>query len=138
MNQPLVDLVKACYGDSHGLTTRLLDFKTEGIRDFETFSEAVKMIGKYNNFDPEKVNEAMKVIWPVISYVQIGREGSPVLYVNIPYWDNQRTMGSDSAQAVKLTKEEQNNIIFSLKKEIYKTLPDEVSVENNVVRLWWD
>ena len=96
------------------------------------------MIGKYNNFDPEKVNEAMKVIWPVISYVQIGREGSPVLYVNIPYWDNQRTMGSDSAQAVKLTKEEQNNIIFSLKKEIYKTLPDEVSVENNVVRLWWD
>lgn len=66
-----------------------LDFKVDVI-DFDEFSQCVRAIGGYNEFDPETVIQALKSIFPEVRSVVVGREHSVCLYVHLPYWDNQR------------------------------------------------
>ena len=134
----LVQLVRYVYGDCNGYATRSLDFKSERIRDFGTLSEALRAIGKYNEFDPEKVLNALKQVWGDISDVQIARESSPAIYINLPYWDNQRIKGSDTAQARRLEYAEIDDIVTKAKKALDWALFDEFDVERNTIRVWWD
>lgn len=87
---PVAEFVKLGYGDSHDLSVRCLDFRTEGIGDFDTAAECLRVIDRYNGFDAERIIPALEHVWPAISSVQIGREYSPVIYAKIPHWTNQR------------------------------------------------
>jgi hypothetical protein len=134
----LVQLIRYAYGDSNGYATRSLDFKSERVSDWQTLSEALRAIGRYNEFDPEKVLNALKQVWGDISSVQIGRESSPAIYIDLPYWDNQRIKGADSAAARRLTAEETESLVQIIKKALDWAIFDEFSVEKNTIRVWWD
>jgi len=45
--------------------------------------------GGWDNYVPDKILEAMTTIWPEVSSVQMGVEGSPVIYIQIPLWLSQ-------------------------------------------------
>lgn len=143
MNTKLVDLVKACYGDCNGLTTRLLDFKTERIRDFETFKEALLTIGKYNAFNPKAVADAVEPVWKELSGVQIAREGSPALYFGIPYWTNQQIgwmNGNEEECACKLSAGRRMEIELKVREALADQEVDELEMDQSdyELRAWWD
>lgn len=83
MSTRLADMVfeqvRQAYSDAyclHFLSSEFVDLKTAG--------EAVEFIGPYNRFDPETTREKFDEIAEVDpdALVAIGREGSPVLYID--------------------------------------------------------
>jgi hypothetical protein len=144
INQDAVELIRRVYGDSNGLNSRSLDFKSEGFRNFEEFSAALRTIGQYNAFDPEAVIAKLKDVWPKLMDVKIAREGSPALYFGIPYWTNQQ-IGWEAryvgkvADAYRLTTEQRSEITQELSAIIADLEADEVEeTKYEGLRVWWD
>ena len=131
-----VELIRYVYGDSNGKLTRSLDFKSEGVSDFETFAEALKASGSYNAFEAEKTIEAFRSIWDEIGGVEIAREGSPVLYVVIPFFTNQRTIGSSYGERIDSGK--RKKLIDEIKAIAKDLEADEITDDEYRVRIWWD
>jgi len=73
-----------------------IDFKTSALFIDEA-CELVQMITKYNAYNGEQVAEVIKKIdelWPSTNQhvtFEFGREYSPVLYINFPYWKSKKT-----------------------------------------------
>lgn len=137
--QDAVELVKRVYGDSNGYEARSLSFKSEPITDFGQFATMLRAIGQYNAFDAEAVIEGVKGVWPALMSVQIAREGSPAIYFKLPYWTNQmigvETYGSES---FRLTDGERKQIELELREAIRDLDADEIDLEKNDLRVWWD
>jgi len=125
-------VTKICYNEE----TRNLDYriKCENLNDLK---KCVEIIEGYNEFDAEKVNRALEdhtntliqspyndeIQNPAFEY-EIGREGSPVIYI------------SERFDQVK-DFEERMNIIAK------EALADECNIEPSGIgrsqaRLWWD
>lgn len=140
VNQDAVDLVKYGYGDMHGLKTRSLDFRTESFRNYETFAAALAMVPRCNNFDGAAVAKRFKSLWPELMSVKFGREGSPVLYVQVPYWSNQVYAKTMCVEPVKLTDQERANLAALVQSAGNALEADENSYDDKsgTVRLWWD
>jgi hypothetical protein len=140
VNQDAVDFVKYGYGDSHGLKTRSLDFRTETFANYETFAAALAMVPGYNNFDGPAVAKRFKSLWPELMSVKFGREGSPVLYVQVPYWSNQVYAKTMCVAPVMLTDQERANLAALVQSAGNALEADENSydAQAGTVRLWWD
>lgn len=134
-----VELIRYVYGDSNGLKTRSLDFKSETITDFEQFKAMVRVIDRYNAFDAEAVIEALKSIWPALMSVQIAREGSPALYFKLPYWTGQMIGAPNEAGSVRLAEGEIKLIELELREALRDLEADEIDLQYGyVLRAWWD
>ena len=119
-----------------GNDTRSLDFRTESV-DIPTAKEMVKVIKYYNEFDYKKVNEAIDKVKDDINSIQIGREGSPVIYIGLPYWENQKM--KPKGENRKLTEGERQQIINKVEKAFFEAEYDEFNVDEfNRIRIWWD
>lgn len=59
------------------------------IQSLDEAKAALEAIGEWNTFKPEEVINAIEKLWPETSDLQIGFEGSPVMYVGIPLWAGQ-------------------------------------------------
>lgn len=141
INKDVVELVRHVYGDTNGLKTRSLDFRSESIRDFETFKAALRQIGQYNLFDPDQIIGRIESLWPNLMGVQIAREGSPALYLEIPYWSNQAIgwlNGLDEESACKLTDEQRHEIKAAIKDFARGCEADEIDEALSGMRVWWD
>jgi hypothetical protein len=46
--------------------------------------------GPYNDFEPEAAFIALAPIFPKVSAVEFGRESTPIIAFEVPYWDHQR------------------------------------------------
>ena len=124
------------YGDSYNLGVRSLSFTTEEMGASEA-SEVVKMVEGYNEYNGEKVAKVIKEIaelWPSThQQVQFlfGRESSPVLYVNFPYWKSQSEQFENRDELIKKS--------MAL---LRKCQPDELDIDDFFggyrVRAWWD
>src|SRR4030095_6301724 len=83
-----IAFVKLGYGDSFVLGFRSLYFRTDRLTTIE--AQAVMRIIEYNGFDGNKVADAIEQFKGKFAAYEFGREGSPVLYVSLPYWTHQR------------------------------------------------
>ena len=84
-----MELVRLVYGDLHGKETRSLLFKSEPLST-DDMRQLLPLVEHYNGFAGAKVSEALEGLRGEISYYELGREGSPVLYVHLPYWTHQQ------------------------------------------------
>ncbi len=83
-----LDFVRLGYGDSHDLYVRSLEFRTECLST-SLMQQALRLVPDYNAFAGAKVADGIEKLRGEIMCWQFGREGSPVIYMQIPYWQSQ-------------------------------------------------
>src|SRR5437867_3464829 len=136
-------LVKLVYGEDFNLPVRLLDTKVEahGQRVLD-LANAIEKIDSYNEFRGGNVAKAVRSLHHegYIMEAKFGREGSPVLYINPPYWENQASnyLRKEGYSSKKYTEEERGQMYGAIRETLGETSPDELDVDNlGYVRAWW-
>jgi len=117
----------------------ILHFRTEPV-DTDTAAELVDLIGRYNNFDPRKVKEAMLRFRGLVSGWEVGREGSPVIYALVPFWIHQREY-ADPSPGKRIPEEERESLRERLKDAFSEARADEIDElgwGRWRIRFWWD
>ena len=137
-------LVKLVYGEDFNLPVRLLDTKIEahGERVLD-LANAIEKIDSYNGFRGGNVAKAVRSLHHegYIMEAKFGREGSPVLYINPPYWENQASnyVRKDGNSPKKYTEEKRTKMYQAIGQTLNETKPDELDVDHlGYVRAWWD
>src|SRR2546427_12844335 len=137
-------LVKLVYGEDFNLPVRLLDTKVEahGQRVLE-LANAIEKIDSYNEFRGEQAASAVRSLHNngYIMEAKFGREGSPVLYVQPPYWDNQASnyVRREGQEGTKYTDNERKKMYRVIVGTLKEAKPDELDVDHlGYVRAWWD
>ncbi len=137
-------LVKMIYGEDFSLPIRLLDTQAEARGETVLdLANAIEKIHGYNEFRGSSVAEAVRSMHRegYIMEAKFGREGSPVLYINPPYWENQASnyVKKDGHSPKKYTEEEREKMYFAIGEALHQTKPDELSIDQyGYVRAWWD
>jgi hypothetical protein len=130
--------VMAIFGDDHNLKIRNLDAKVD-INPQEA-PQLIKLVKNYNEFNGEKVAKAVQKVKNDLMNVKFGREGSCVLYLELPYWTNQKS-GFKSGENRRLSDAEIAAIKNKIKATFAKTKYNEYDYEgltDNTLRIWWD
>lgn len=97
------------------------------------------MVGVYNAFNGPKVADALLRLRGKVSSIEFGREGSPVIYIELPYWTHQIEETSISGQGTRISESESAALASEIKRLFVTELKaDEFSVESRRVRIWWD
>jgi len=137
-------LVKLIYGEGFYMPARLLDTKVAayGERVLE-LADAIEEIEWYNNFRGKDVADALRYLHNkgYIMGAKFGREGSPVLYVNPPYWTNQASNYAKKYPENNrpYTHEERETMYREIEGKLKALEPDELDrTEYYGVRAWWD
>jgi len=137
-------LVKLIYGEDFYMPARFLDTKVEayGERVLE-LADAVENIESYNNFQGKELADALRYLHNkgYLSSVKFGREGSPVCYVNPPYWNHQASnyIKKEGDHDYSYTHEERESMYRAIERKLKELDPDELDrYEAYGVRAWWD
>ena len=133
-------LVALAYGDCQKPPRgcRLLDFKTEAIAEFQEFCELLSLVGPYNAFQPVRVINEMRPLFPKLMSVEIGREGSPVIYGRVPYWRHQAIEWNGAGSGERIAEEERRALSSQFLEAMRRADADELSDEGYALRAWWD
>ncbi len=83
-----LEFVRLGYGDSHDLHVRSLEFRTECLST-SLMQQALRLVPEYNAFEGPKIADGIEKLRGEIMCWQFGREGSPVIYMQLPYWLSQ-------------------------------------------------
>lgn len=136
-----IEFVKLGYGDLFDRPFRSLSFRTEEL----TTPEAQAVIGLvpgYNSFVGRDVSKAIGRFMGRVASWQFGREGSPVLFVNLSYWTHAREGASKDKKGARIGEKEHKALVAELKKLFVDELrADEFSedgVDTHKIRVWWD
>lgn len=129
------------YGDFFNRSFRSLNFTTEELNTEDT-QVVVRLVKSYNAFSGEDVAKALHQFKGRISSYEFGREGSPVLYVNIPYWTHQRENANSRSTGTRIDDAE----FIRLKDELQKVFVDQLhadefnvdQIRSRTIRIWWD
>jgi hypothetical protein len=135
-----------------GEDLRNLDYKSETVQNPELAKEMVKEIKFYNDFDYRKVNAALDKVSGDLMSIKVGREGSPVIYLELPYWESQKYKSKKENR--RLTDAEVEDIYKRVKVAFKDAKVDEFSSgafesetsfeepkdaeHMRYIRLWWD
>ncbi len=137
-------LVKLIYGEDFNLPIRLLDTKVEahGERVLD-LANAIEKIDSYNEFRGKQVADAVRSLHNdgYIMEAKFGREGSPVLYVEPLYWENQSSnyLQKGGYSPRKYTEEERARMYRAIEQTLDQTSPDELDFDQfGYLRAWWD
>lgn len=99
----------------------------------------IALVKSYNNFEGEKVAAALTEFRGKVSAIEFGREGSPVLYIDLPYWTHQREETIPAGKGEKIPDNENAKLAQRLKQVfVQKLAADEFDVEGRRVRISWD
>jgi hypothetical protein len=135
-----IAFVKLGYGDSFGLGFRSLYFRTDRLTTIE--AQAVMRIIEYNGFDGNKVADAIEQFKGKFAAYEFGREGSPVLYVSLPYWTHQREGAPRGNMGERIDDTENDTLVAKLRDALVERLGadefDVVKMDSPKVRIWWD
>ena len=102
-------------------------------------TEPIRLVKEYNEFNGERVAAAVEKLRDRISGVEFGREGSPVIYIDLPYWTHQREGADTSVQGTRITDAENDRLVEELRQVFVGELKaDEFGVDGRRVRVWWD
>ncbi len=139
----LLEFVRLGYGDLHGRDVRSLEFRTEELTTDQTVA-VLGLVDSYNAFEGAKVAGVVESFRGRVSGWAFGRDGSPALYVSLPYWTNQR---EDSTQpreeATRISDEAHQKLV----EELRATFTGEVHADefspmpysgDHKFRIWWD
>lgn len=99
----------------------------------------IRLIKEYNEFNGERVATAVEKLRGRVSGVVFGREGLPVLYIELPYWTHQREETVPQNMGTKITDAESDKLVAERRQVFVRELKvDEFSVNRRRVRIWWD
>ena len=131
--------VKVMYAEDFGLPPMLLDARIEETKEIEELASAIELIESYNNFRGKAVADALREMHNegLIMSAAFGRENSPVLYVTVPYWTQQRTKSTDEEER-RFTPEERKAMTLRIFAILQKVEPDELGLHYEKIRAWWD
>jgi len=130
--------VRLAYGLDRSLGFESTQFLTPRLRTAQA-ERLVRMVGVYNAFNGPKVADALVRLRGKVSSIEFGREGSPVIYIELPYWTHQIEETSMSGQGTRISESESAALASEIKRLFVTELKaDEFSVESRRVRIWWD
>jgi hypothetical protein len=134
-----VEFVKLGFGDDFGFDFRSLYFRTEELTTDE--AQAVVKLINYDEFDGVKVAEAIGQFRGKIASYEFGREGSPVLYVNLPAWTHQRE-GAPRGKSKSRIEDAENDSLIAMFDALATTLEASefgaVNADKRKLRMFWD
>lgn len=130
------EFVRIGYGVDKGQRFQSPEFLTPRLRT----SQAAQLIGlvkQYNQFEGEQVASAVLALKGRVAGVEFGREGSPVLYLYLPFWTYQREEAE--GPRVRIEDAENDKLVAELRTLfVGKLKADEFSVQDRRIRIWWD
>ena len=101
--------------------------------------QLIRMVESYNNFEGRKVADALTEFRGAVSGIAFGREGSPVIYIDLPYWTHQQEEMTVKSTGQKIPEAETKKLVERLRGVFVGGLAaDEFTFERNQVRVWWD
>lgn len=134
----LLLFVAAGFGDVFDANVRSLDFRTEVVPTAQAQALAC-LVPDYNVPFGGPVSAAMAGFRGEVSGWQVGRENSPVVYVELPYWTNQREGGDPVGQGERIDEAATAALVARLRTAFVDGAhASEFGVERNTVRMWWD
>lgn len=104
-------------------------------------AQLVLVVPEYGNFRGALVAEGIKRFAGRVSSVQFGREGPPVLYIDLPYWTHQREGPLPRENGTRISDAENMRLVAELRKVFVEGLaaeefgPDPVSKRK--IRIGW-
>jgi hypothetical protein len=104
-------------------------------------SELVLLVPEYGSFKGAEVAKGIQRFASRVSGVAFGREGSPVLYVHLPYWTHQREGPLPRPQGSKITDQDSEQLVEELRRVFVGELgaeefgPD--TIDKRSIRIWW-
>jgi hypothetical protein len=117
-----------------------LDFRTQ-VMDAGTFRDCMTVIGGYNKFSGADTADAIGRIFGELMSVDVGREGSVVLYLYVPFTKQQRIGTHEGSDPIPDREREAfAGDICRIGRELHA---DEIDIKEHdgrpyYVRLWWD
>jgi hypothetical protein len=133
--------VKLAYGDSFDLPVRSLRFITERIHPVPA-AALIRLIEGYNEFVGDDVAAAVLRLHEEgrLMSVEFGRESSPVLYLYMAFWTNQRSNAPPGVPAERLSESEMNENRTVIMEAMRALQADEIDLryQDTAVRAWWD
>lgn len=130
--------VRLGFGLNEGQRFQSTAFLTPFLRTTQA-APLIRLVKEYNEFNGERVAAAVEKLRGRISRLEFGREGSPVLYIELPYWTHQREEADTSIQGTRITDAENDRLVDELRQVFVDELKaDEFGVDGRRVRVWWD
>lgn len=123
------------------------------IPNYPTFQAAMAVTQGGNNFDPERVARTFRELDDDVMQVEFGAEGSPVLYVHLPFWTHQRRGATSCGSGEKYTDEQRRQLAARVIAWARQERADEISTHQfpsgdevwnasgeqpHRIRIWWD
>jgi len=139
-------LVKLVYGEDFYIPTRLLGTKIEATHErVPELIDAIRLVKSYNNFRGEALSDVVRSLHEqgYVMEIEFGREGSPVVYVQPPYWNHQASNYDREILGMGYGRKYSDVELELMKKRIADALrelePDELHETGfNTIRAWWD
>lgn len=104
-------------------------------------AELVKLVPEYGNFHGALVARALLRFSHRVSGVRFGREGSPVLYIDLPYWTHQQEGPIAKGAGVRISEDDHEKFVQELRQVFVGELQaEEFStdlIRKRTVRIWW-
>ena len=127
--------VRIGYGLEKGFQST--DFLTPRLRTIQAVP-LIKLVKQYNDFEGEKVAAAVQQLRGRVSGIEFGRDGSPVLFIELPYWTHQREETLTESMGTKIEDKENDQFVAQLKQVFVTELKaSEFSVRGRRIRVWW-
>ena len=127
--------VRIGYGLEKGFQST--DFLTPRLRTVQA-APLIKLVKQYNEFEGEKVAAAVQQLRGKVSGIEFGRDGSPVLFIELPYWTHQREETLTEGMGTKIEDKENDKFVAELKQVFVTDLKaSEFSVRGRRIRVWW-
>lgn len=129
--------VRIGFGLNENQRFQSTEFLTPRLRTAQAVA-LIRLVPNYNEFNGERVAAEVEKLRGRVSGIEFGREGSPVLYLELPYWTHQREESKEAA-GTKVSDEETSRFITELRRTFVDELKaDEFQVSRRRVRVWWD
>ena len=104
-------------------------------------SQLIQLVPEYRTFKGGAVASAVSKFAGRVSGVEFGREGSPVLYFDLPYWTHQREGPVSTGQGTRVSDEENAKLVGDLRSVFVGELGAEEFGEarpsSRRIRVWW-
>jgi len=105
-------------------------------------SQLVQLVPEYGRyFKGAEVAKGIQRFAGRVSSVQFGREGSPVLYMELPYWTHQREGPLTKVAGQRISDQENQQLVQELRKVfVDELLAEEFSadpINKRTIRIWW-
>jgi hypothetical protein len=107
----------------------------------EQASRLMEMVDEYRTFRGKTVAAAVRRLAGQVSGIEFGREGPPVVYINLPYWTHQREGLVLSGAGTRISDDEHAKLVEELRSIFVGQLgAQEFSVDRidkRRIRIWW-